>query len=579
VRKLRRLFLIAVTVSLARPALAQKEKQWEWSGVSRIVAVGDVHGAFDNFAAVLKNAGLVDDNLRWIGGKAHLVQNGDVVDRGPHSRQAMDLLMQLEKEAARAGGAVHALIGNHEAMNIVGILDLTSKEEYDSYTDRDSRGRREATFERYYESLWNEARERGEEPPKKAEAREDFEKQYPLGFIEHRQAFAASGRYGKWIREHNTSVMINGVVFSHGDWSEKFSQIGIAELNRRVRAELSGKDPLEGGLAFDSESPLQYRGLANVALTRSAQQAESERVSRILGALGARRLVVGHTVTSSGVIESRFGGKHVSIDTGMLELYRGGHRIALEIEDDTMRAVHDEGKVAIPEVMDESSFDAYLLAVAAVDPENVDVQLRVVDSLENDKRTGEAAAILERLLAKADGVPFRYRELMGTYYESRGEIEPARREYLAYIHGLRELARANPDNLNLANLLVRFCIDKKLELELAEQIMNALLERSPANAGFLLTRARLHLAQTEFRDALTVLDRLPEEAGTAYEIRYMRGLAHLGLGDRESARAAFEKAIAAEPDRQEAREELRKLDAGQMPHLSSIRPRAEDERS
>ena len=42
-------------------------------------------------------------------------------------------------------------------------------------------------------------------------------------------------------------------------------------------------------------------------------------------------MVVGHTLTS-GVIESRFGGKHVSIDTGMLELYDGGHRAALEIE-------------------------------------------------------------------------------------------------------------------------------------------------------------------------------------------------------------------------------------------------------
>jgi tetratricopeptide (TPR) repeat protein len=561
----RRLFLVALAIPLARPALGQKEKQWEWTDVPRIVAVGDVHGAFDNFAAVLRNAGLVDEELRWIGGKTHLVQNGDVVDRGPYSRRAMDLLMDLEKGAAKAGGAVHALIGNHEAMNVVGILDLTSKEEFDSYTDRDSRQRREATFERFYESLRSEAKEKDEEPPKKADAKDDFEKQYPLGYIEHRQAFSASGRYGKWIREHNTSVKINGVVFSHGDWSEKFSRIGIAELNRRVRAELSGKDPLEGGLAFDSESPLQYRGLANVELTRAAQQEAAERVDRILAGLGATRMVVGHTVASSGAVESRFGGKHISIDTGMLEIYRGGHRIALEIENGTLRSIHDAGKVPIPEVMDETTLHAYLLAVAAVDPENVDVQLDVVDSLENEKRTGEAVAILERLLSKSDRVPFRYRDLMGAYYESLGDAERARREYLAYIHGLRDLTGTNPDNLNLANLLVRFCIDKNLELELAEQTMNVLLARSPGNSAFLLTRARLYLAQTEFQDALTVLERLPEEAGTAYEIRYMRGLAHLGLGDRESARAAFENALAAEPDRREAKEELKKLEAGQMP--------------
>jgi tetratricopeptide (TPR) repeat protein len=561
----RRLFLVALAIPLARPALAQREKQWEWTDVPRIVAVGDVHGAFDNFAIVLRNAGLVDKDLRWIGGKTHLVQNGDVVDRGPHSRKAMDLLMELEKEAAKAGGAVHALIGNHEAMNVVGILDLTSKEEYESYTDRDSRQRRESTFERFYESLRSEAKEKGEEPPKKADAKDDFEKQYPLGYIEHRQAFSASGRYGKWIRQHNTSVKINGVVFSHGDWSEKFSRIGIAELNRRVRAELSGKDPLEGGLAFDSESPLQYRGLANVELTRAAQQAAAEQVDRTLAGLGATRMVVGHTVASSGAVESRFGGKHISIDTGMLEIYRGGHRIALEIENGRLRSIHDGGKVPIPDVMDETTLHAYLLAVAAVDPENVDVQLDVVDSLESEKRTGEAVAVLERLRSKSDRVPFRYRDLMGAYYESLGDAERARQEYLAYIHGLRDLSGANPDNLNLANLLVRFCVDKNLELELAEHTMNALLARSPGNSAFLLTRARLYLAQTEFQGALSVLEGLPEEAGTAYEIRYMRGLAHLGLGDRESARAAFEKALAAEPDRHEAKEELRKLDAGQMP--------------
>ncbi|HLE69128.1 MAG TPA: metallophosphoesterase, partial [Vicinamibacteria bacterium] len=98
--------------------------QWEWIGVARIVAIGDVHGAFDNMVAVLKNAGILDEKLKWKGGKAHLVQNGDVVDRGPHSRKAMDLLMELEEQAEKAGGRVHVLIGNHEAMNLVGILDL-----------------------------------------------------------------------------------------------------------------------------------------------------------------------------------------------------------------------------------------------------------------------------------------------------------------------------------------------------------------------------------------------------------------------------------------------------------------------
>ena len=53
---------------------------------------------------------------------------------------------------------------------------------------------------------------------------------------------------------------------------------------------------------------------------------------------------MGHTVTE-GVIEPRFGGKHVSADVGMLELYGGGHQVALEIEGDQLRAIHPLGKV------------------------------------------------------------------------------------------------------------------------------------------------------------------------------------------------------------------------------------------
>src|SRR5687767_8705865 len=69
----------------------------------RIVAVGDVHGAYDRFVAVLRQAGLIDARQRWSGGRAILVQTGDVLDRGPDSRRVLDLLRRLEGEAVRAG--------------------------------------------------------------------------------------------------------------------------------------------------------------------------------------------------------------------------------------------------------------------------------------------------------------------------------------------------------------------------------------------------------------------------------------------------------------------------------------------
>src|SRR5437867_6471690 len=78
----------------------------------RIVAVGDIHGDFDAFVAILQQSGIIDAEQRWSGGRATLVQTGDIVDRGSKSRQAMDLLMSLEKQASKAGGRVVALLGN-----------------------------------------------------------------------------------------------------------------------------------------------------------------------------------------------------------------------------------------------------------------------------------------------------------------------------------------------------------------------------------------------------------------------------------------------------------------------------------
>src|SRR5262245_38566625 len=88
---------------------------YDWQGVSRVVAIGDLHGDKDALIAVLRMASLIDSGDRWTGGTTHVVQMGDVPARGPQTRQALDLLMRLEQEALAAGGRVHALIGNHEA--------------------------------------------------------------------------------------------------------------------------------------------------------------------------------------------------------------------------------------------------------------------------------------------------------------------------------------------------------------------------------------------------------------------------------------------------------------------------------
>src|ERR1700704_5936715 len=93
-------FFFSLGVGLPPPnTVASSDRATE-----RLVAVGDVHGDFDSFCLILRRTGLLDEQNHWIGGSARLVQTGDLVDRGPKGREAMDLLIGIEKQASKIGG-------------------------------------------------------------------------------------------------------------------------------------------------------------------------------------------------------------------------------------------------------------------------------------------------------------------------------------------------------------------------------------------------------------------------------------------------------------------------------------------
>ena len=101
----RRLQRVTVLCALFLGAAMAPAAQAAAEGTGRVVAVGDIHGDFDAFVSILREAGLVDPAHRWIGGAATLVQTGDFTDRGPDVRAVMDLLMTLEAQAESAGAA------------------------------------------------------------------------------------------------------------------------------------------------------------------------------------------------------------------------------------------------------------------------------------------------------------------------------------------------------------------------------------------------------------------------------------------------------------------------------------------
>jgi hypothetical protein len=73
-------------------------------------------------------------------------------------------------------------------------------------------------------------------------------------------------------------------------------------------------------------------------------------VTAILEKLQARAIVVGHTVTSNNRIATRFDGRVVQIDTGMLgeSFFPGGRASALEIQDGRFVAIYEDGREQLP---------------------------------------------------------------------------------------------------------------------------------------------------------------------------------------------------------------------------------------
>jgi hypothetical protein len=324
-----------------------------WDGVSRVVAVGDVHGDLDQLVAVLQNAGVIDANQRWSGGRTHLVQTGDRVDRGPTSRKVMDLLMRLEKEAKKAGGRVHPLIGNHEAMNVLGDLRYVIPEEFAEFQDKDSARRRDAGWERVKQAK----KEKGEPAPTD-EDRKRFDAEHPLGWIEHRYAWSPGGAYHEWISKQNAVIRVGDSLFLHGGISPKYADFALDALNGPIQRELKEAAPMSAILAPDPEGPLWYRGLAR------DDPSLGPHVEAVLKKHGVRRIVIGHTPTE-GLVFPRFGGRVVQIDVGLAKAY-GGPPACLVLEDGKAFAMHRGKKLPLPG--EGEALVAYAREVAALEP-------------------------------------------------------------------------------------------------------------------------------------------------------------------------------------------------------------------
>jgi hypothetical protein len=325
------LLALAASFSGISPAAAEKQP-------SRIIAVGDLHGDYSAWIAIARAAGLIDTSGHWSGGGTTLVQLGDILDRAPDSLKIVHSLQQLQREAPRAGGRVVVLLGNHEAMNLLGDFRYTTAGEFAAFARPDS----EALRDRVYDSnraVIEKAAHQADPALTPQQIRSSWMAQHPLGWIEHKLAWGPTGELGRWATRNPAVIDIGGTLFVHGGLSAEYSKLPLQEINRRVAAAMEAGDDSPSTILYDPLGPLWYRGLVMRDLDADAKRAKAvpplqhlsvdQEVDAVLAAYGAQRMVIGHTPDLSG-IQFISQGRVARIDTGISRAY-GGPLTWLEI--------------------------------------------------------------------------------------------------------------------------------------------------------------------------------------------------------------------------------------------------------
>ncbi len=361
------------------------------SGVpARVVAVGDVHGAFSELLTILQQTKLVDAKQRWSGDTATLVQIGDLIDRGPRVRETLDLVMELEKQAQKAGGTVIPLLGNHEAMNVMGDVRYVTPEIYRTFVTSRSEEVRDEAFKDYLSFLSAHAGHlHSVLVPVDEAAVKKWTGEYPLGYFEYRDAFGPSGKYGRWIRRLLTVAQVGDGLFVHGGLNPALSFKNAAELNAKVTSELNEFDRIwqwlsrrkvvwrylkfgqaiahlqeelellqaqekpadseliaqirkllgyEEWMVASADGPLWYRGL-----TSENEPGIAAGLDVLLARFGAHYMVVAHTAMAKAKVTPWLGGRVLAIDTGMLYQAFQGRASALQIEKGQFTVFYADG--------------------------------------------------------------------------------------------------------------------------------------------------------------------------------------------------------------------------------------------
>jgi hypothetical protein len=220
--------------------------------VDSIGVITDLHGEYNSYINLLKGSGIIDENRNWRFGTGHLVVLGDIFDRGEKVTEILWHLYGLEKQAFKAGGKMHLLLGNHEIM----VLSNDTRYIHEKY--------------RSVEKITG---------------------------IKYSDLFPVNSVLGKWLRTKPVIVSINNIIFTHAGISPEMvqRQMTFRQINQLFATRIVGV-PMEivcenEELLFlvDAKGPIWYRGyFYDPDITERV-------IDEILQYYNKKHIIVGHT--------------------------------------------------------------------------------------------------------------------------------------------------------------------------------------------------------------------------------------------------------------------------------------------
>ena len=262
--------LLGDSLELRQP----KPPKSQWDAPATLLALSDVEGEYDTLLRFLTNNGVIGSDGRWAFGEGHLVGVGDMVDRGEQVTETLWLFYRLSLEAEAAGGCVHFVIGNHEAMMMGGDVRYTHKKYF-------------AVAE-----LMN---------------------------LSCGQLLGANTVIGQWLRTRNCIERIGDYAFVHAGLSRQTVGDGLdyGAINATVRQFLGVPpnripDERTFELVWGRTGPLWYRGFFAEFASSFGPTPTNEQFKQLLAAAGVAHVVVGHTKVAQVV--RMFDGGLIPID-------------------------------------------------------------------------------------------------------------------------------------------------------------------------------------------------------------------------------------------------------------------------